>query len=114
MLPGAEIVSVAVPEPVTLFTDSDAERPVGKVVSVRPTVPEKPSKPVTVIVAVHDELPAATVTEEGLEDMSKSGPFTITKMRTDPVKEGVVPVTVIEKSGPGVVPLDAVTVRTEV
>ena len=61
--------------------------PEGKVVFVRVTTPWKPSMLVMVIVDAQEEPPAAMVMEEGLEESSKSGPFTVTKTTTVTVRE---------------------------
>lgn len=67
----AWMVSVAVPEPVTLVGLMDALTPIG-LVTANETVPENPFSDVTVIVEVSEE-PAVSVRLLGLALMKKSG-----------------------------------------
>jgi len=74
--------SEEVPEPVTLVGDRVHVRPVeGDIVSVRETGPEKPFRPVTVI--VEDPLaPARVVTVVGLAVVVKSWDVNVTVVET--------------------------------
>ena len=113
MPPGADTVRVEGPDASMLVGDRETVSPEGKEVAAKATVPEKPPMPVTVIVEMQDDPPTATMREVGSAEMSKSGPFTVTNMSTDWMREEVLPVTVTEYKS-GVVPAGAVTVSVDV
>lgn len=75
--------------------------------------PENPSIDDAVTVDVHEAPPSTTATKNGLELMSKSGPFTLMMTSTLLERLPLVPVTVISYT-PGGVPPGALTVSVDV
>jgi len=84
------IVSIEVPEPVTLVGLSEAPR-LGEAATARLTVPLKPPRELMVMVLL-PELPCAIETDVGLAVIVKSWTFTVTIVLW--VRDPLVPVTV--------------------